>query len=238
MRSVILGPATLYLGDAAIVVPTLDDVDLLATDPPWNVAYESSYRRASSFGVIHGDRGEVDVNAILRQSVDKLRRNRHAYVFGPSKLITGIEKLTTVTELTWDKELIGMGDLSLPWGKSHEPIQFAVAVHSKSDRAAGRGALAARLRQGSVLRGMRANGVTSNRHPHEKSLAVMRRLIEASSNIDDVVLDPFMGSGSTVVAALVEGRCAIGVEIDERYFDLACERVSRILPTLKMLESA
>ncbi len=55
---------------------------------------------------------------------------------------------------------------------------------------------------------------------------------------DDTVFDPFMGSGSTIIAALLEGRKAVGIEIDERYFNIACERVERLLPLLDTLQNA
>lgn len=239
--AITLGPATLYLGDAAEVVPTLDPVDLLATDPPWLISQASHGRRQATtmpaFGVIHGDRpGEVDVPAILTAAVRRLRDHRHVYVFGPAHLLAPVPQLSTPRELIWDKEMHGGGDLTTPWGPGHEPISFA--VRSQRTSAKSEGAFAARMRQSSVLRGARANAAGTVRHPHEKSVEVMRRIVEASSNLGDTVLDPFMGSGTTIVAALLEGRRAIGVEVDERYFNVAVERVQRILPTLRQLERA
>lgn len=234
MKSVVLGPATLYLGDAAEIVPTLPKVDLLATDPPWGVEYRSNF--GQRFDVIAGDRGEVDVPSILQSCVRRLEEGRHAYVFGPSTLLAGVDGLTPAVELVWDKQHLGMGDLTIPWGPCHEPISFALAYPPKKRRG-NRGALAARMRQGSVLRVQRVSS-DQIKHPNEKPVEVMRRIVEASSNVGDLVLDPFMGSASTIVAALVSGRRAIGIEIDERYFAAARERVQRILPVLGQLESA
>lgn len=234
MRSVALGPATLYLGDAAEVVPTLPKVDLLATDPPWGVEYRSNF--GQRFDVIVGDRGEVDVPAILQLCVRRMHEGRHAYVFGPSSLIAGVDGLTPSVELIWDKQQLGMGDLTLPWGPCHEPISFAIAYPPKK-RAGGRGGLAARMRRGSVLRVQRVSSDQLH-HPNEKPVEVMRQIVESSSSVGDLVLDPFMGSASTVIAALVSGRRAIGIEVDEGYFGQAVERVQRILPTLRQLESA
>lgn len=236
-KRVVLGPAVLYLGDAAKIVPTLPEVDLLATDPPWGIGFQSNFRK-QKFAVIHGDRGEVDVTAILTDCVHKLRDGRHAYVVGPKELFAGIDALMTKCELVWDKERTGMGDLSIPWAPSHEPIHFCVKRTSKVLREAGRGNLAARLRQHSILSGyMRGNGINAL-HPNEKPVPLMRRIVESSSNQNELVLDPFMGSASTVIAAITSGRRAIGIEIDEGYFEKACERVRRILPLLEQLESA
>lgn len=230
----------LFLGDAATVIPSLvETADLIATDPPYGVAYQSNRREATpQFDVIHGDRGEVDVPGILTAAMGKLRPNRHVYVFGPLSLIEGVEKLTAHVELVWDKENIGMGDLSLPWGPSHEALHFAVFVPSKANRARGDGRLSARLRHGSVLRALRPNSAGVRRHPNEKPVEIMRQIVEASSCLGDTVLDPFMGSGSTVVAALLSGRRAIGIEKDEKHFREAVARVERVLPALRELESA
>lgn len=236
-KRVELGPVTLYLGDAREIVPTLTgEVDLLATDPPYGIKYQSNFS-GEKFDVIHGDSGEVDVPAILVACVKKLTKQRHVYVFGPAALLEGVAGLTSPVALIWDKENIGMGDLSLPWGPGHEPIHFAVHIPSAAHRAMGKGRLAARMRQGSVIRARRLPQRTLL-HPHEKPVDLLRRIVEASSCLDETVLDPFMGCGSTVIAALVSGRRAIGIEIDERYFDEAVDRVQRIMPTLQLLESA
>jgi site-specific DNA-methyltransferase (adenine-specific) len=62
-------------------------------------------------------------------------------------------------------------------------------------------------------------------HPTQKPEAVMWPLIEASSNPGETVLDPFMGSGTTGVVCAKKGRKFIGIEIDEKYFDIACRRI-------------
>lgn len=62
-------------------------------------------------------------------------------------------------------------------------------------------------------------------HPNEKPLDIVSQLVDTHSNEGDLILDPFMGSGTTGVAALKLGRQFIGVEIDEGYFATACRRV-------------
>jgi site-specific DNA-methyltransferase (adenine-specific) len=62
-------------------------------------------------------------------------------------------------------------------------------------------------------------------HPTEKPVELMKILIENSSNPGDIILDPFLGSGSTCVAAVNTNRHYIGFELDEKYFDIACQRL-------------
>jgi hypothetical protein len=228
--------ARLYLGDAASILPTLkDDVDLLATDPPYGIAYQSNYRAEPS-PVIAGDRGEVDVPAIIGACLPRLGRMRHVYAFGPKEALSH-PRLVSHVELVWDKEITGMGDLQCPWGPSHENITFAIHAPWRSDRTRERGKLSARLRAGSVLRVPRVNSKHLC-HPNQKPVALMRQIIESSSSFGETVLDPFMGSGSTIVAALLSGRQAVGIEINDLHFEHAVERIERLGPTLQQLESA
>lgn len=62
-------------------------------------------------------------------------------------------------------------------------------------------------------------------HPNEKPLRLMQSVVGTHSNEGDVVLDPFMGSGTTLAACATMGRAGIGIEIDEGYFDIACKRI-------------
>jgi site-specific DNA-methyltransferase (adenine-specific) len=64
-------------------------------------------------------------------------------------------------------------------------------------------------------------------HPTMKPVSLMRWLVKSYSNADDIILDPFMGSGSTGVAAIQSGRSFIGVEKNRKFFDVACERIER-----------
>ena len=67
------------------------------------------------------------------------------------------------------------------------------------------------------------------KHPTQKPLDLMRRIIKASSNEGDLVLDPFMGSGTTGVAAIELNRKFIGIDIEKEYFQLAIKRINDIL---------
>lgn len=217
------GGIQIFHGDCRDILPRLgkDRADLIVTDPPYGVNFVSG-RGSQSFGPIIGDDGSLNVPAALGLALKCLRRGRHIYIFG--KFDLSQLPLCSLAEIIWDKEIVGLGDLTLPWGPSHELITFATYEISKANRDKGYGALAARMRRGSVIRCPRLQSGQVARHPTEKPLRVLRELIEASSVFDEVVLDPFAGSGSTLEAAHLEGRRAIGIEIDEAHCETAARR--------------
>lgn len=67
----------------------------------------------------------------------------------------------------------------------------------------------------------------NNIHDSEKPVSLMELLIENSSNEGEVVLEPFLGSGTTAIACKKQKRRCIGIEIDEKYFKIACERIKK-----------
>lgn len=219
---------TLYCADAADVLDTIEakSVGLIATDPPYGVKWQSGFRKGPKLSKIANDEGEYDAVGLVAAYVrHALMPSRHVYVFG-SKAADVKERLLLggACDLIWDKGIIGLGDLTLPWGPQHETLTFGAYFPSKQNREDGRGALSARLRAGSVLRVDRPHSKAVKRHPTEKPVELMRRLIESSSSIDDVVLDMFAGSGSTLVAAILCGRKAIGIEVAAEHYETALAR--------------
>lgn len=79
------------------------------------------------------------------------------------------------------------------------------------------------------------NPVGKKTHPTEKPVLLMRQLIENSSNANEIILDPFMGTGSSVVAAVQCQRQYIGVELDEKYFTIAKQRIDKAIKNKKIL---
>lgn len=218
---------TLILGDATDPnTRPPGQYDLLCVDPPYGVRWESG-RRAEGYGQLVGDDGSVDWPQVLGEWVDGLTRRRHVYVFGytPGQLTEPL-RLGGTAELVWAKGGRGSGDLTQPWGPAHETVTFGVHEISPANRAKGDGRLSARLRQGSVITAPRPNG-GAVRHPTEKPVVLMAQLIESSTVRGDLVVDPCAGVGSTLVAAILAGRRAWGVEIDPRWADIALGRIKR-----------
>jgi DNA modification methylase len=220
----------LWHGDAAEVLPTYktESFDLILTDPPYGVEFLSGMR-AESFGEIANDGADPKARGvvveILEHCVRLVGQNRHLYVFGPEVLRELDMKVSAPAELIWDKKTVSMGDLTSPWGPAHEPINFYTSLHRHAGK---RGKLVnpVRLRKGSVLRFSKKTGLAV-RHPTEKPIDLLTEMIESSSRVNEVVLDPFAGVGSTGVAAVLAGRRAVLVELEEKYCELAIERLKK-----------
>lgn len=239
--------ATVIWGDCRdpeVIASVPDGYGLLCTDPPYGVAFNSG--RSSNFQQIAGDDGSVDWPSVLAEWVGPdgshvrgLKDKRHLYVFGyrPDQLEAPL-RLGGSAELAWDKVSIGMGDLTTPWAPQHEPITFGVHVKRPSDRKTGNGRLAARLRRGSILRYQRPNNGSGDRHSNEKPVSLMADLIESSTLRGDLVVDPCAGSGSTGVAAVLEGRRCFLVEVDRQHAELAVQRVQAAELLAAQMEAA
>lgn len=232
------GPgAIVYLGDALEILPSLPigsergGFDLLLTDPPYGVRATTTGHRKNALPLdaIANDESSDVGRAIASLAWTRLRIHRHAYVFGPFDL-RALPGASGCCELIWDKVIPSMGDLNHPWAKQHEPIQFAMRERPKAAerRSAKSNEMLARIRAGSVLRHVRPNGVGANHHVTEKPVPLLRELIEMSSRYGDTVLDPCAGSGSTLVAAIIEGRKAIGIELEEPWAEMAARRLEEI----------
>jgi DNA modification methylase len=229
--------ATLYLGDCRELVPMLprQSVDLIIADPPYGVAWQSG-RRGVPFEQMDGDDGSTDWPAVIAETMRHLLRNhRHVYVFGYKPEALTVLPVGALVEGVWDKLVIGPGALDQPWGPQHEPIVFGAYEWSRVNREKGSGRLAARLRQGFVLRVQRPNS-GQVRHPSEKPVELVRQLVESSSCVGDLVADITCGVGSVPVAAVLAGRRAIGIERDERYLSIAADRVREAERVAKLAE--
>ncbi|MFC1420778.1 DNA-methyltransferase [Streptacidiphilus cavernicola] len=224
--------------DPAVIASVPNHYGLLCTDPPYGVNFRSNIGR--NFDLLAGDDGSVDWAVVLGSWARRLATHRHVYVFGytPAELTEPLQ-LGPTAELVWDKLMTGMGDLSQPWGPGHERLVFGVSSANPAHGGTARkGMLAARMRQGSVLRVPRKNATAVTRHPTEKPVALMSQLIESSSVRGDLVVDPCAGSGSTLVAAILEGRRAFGVEIDRKYAELAVTRIKAAEKIAAAIEAA
>lgn len=195
----------LYHGDCLTEHREWLEADVLVTDPPYGMAYDSKRVKGRAAQIIAGD-----ATTDIRDAALSAWGDRPAIAFGK----WNVPRPASVrARLIWSKgDDPGMGDLTFPWGNSDEEIYVF----------------------GAGFKGKRGSNVlvfpkppVSNRdsHPTPKPIPLMERLIEKCP--PGTIADPFSGSGSTLVAAKALGRKAIGVELEEKYCEIAALRLSQ-----------
>ena len=122
------------------------------------------------------------------------------------------------SEVIWDKVYHGMGDTKAAFAPAHENIVFA--FKGKYSFPGGRP---------KDLVTFSKLGSAQMIHPTEKPVGLIANLITAVTKPDDLILDPFAGSGSTLVAAKKSGRRFIGVELDDEYYEKARRRIEEVV---------
>ncbi len=221
---------TIYHADCRDVLPTLEpgSVDLVLTDPPFFMPathYQTRIRQQRTWG----DTSILSTfwTVILDAAVPTLKDTGHFLTFchGESYPVFYPEmyrRFDTLACLVWDKEHFGMGRV---WRRQHELIIAgrwkSAALHE------GAGAIA------DVIRA-KATPAVLRQHPVEKPPLLLQRLITPTTPRAGLVVDPFMGSGTTVEAAITLGRHAIGIEIEERYCEIAAKRLQQAVLPLAM----
>lgn len=207
-----------------------DSVDCVITDPPYGMGFHADRTgdqeygdRVKDWGGIEGDETIEDAVELLKntlgQVVRVLKDGGHAYIFCDWRgiheikpLVDGVLNVKNV--LVWDKGSMGIGDLDNNWGYSHEFIIFATL----GDRATP---LSEATRN--VLEHGRPNR-TDYEHPTMKPESLLVQLVQTSTREGDRILDPFMGSGTTAVAAIQNDRDYVGFELDEDNYRSVIER--------------
>lgn len=209
----IIGDATLYLGDCLEILPTLSEVDAVVTDPPYAIP-------AAHYVQKRGEKepsksiGDLSIVEHWFGSVSRLfpaKTTLYIFCDGQSYPIffrCCYSKWKRIRPLIWDKITSFNG---YTWRHQHEIIAWCEP--NNFDRIA--------TGDGDILR-YKAVPVEDRMHPAEKPVLLLEQLIDKTNG---VVLDPFMGSGTTGVACANLGRKFIGIEIEPKYFDIACERI-------------
>jgi DNA modification methylase len=211
-----------------------DSVDLVVTDPPYGIDFRSNHRKKSELKSINGISNDgTDNNDFLSDVIDEIKRvlkpNSHVYWFTrwdrailQQPLLD--KNFTVKNSIIWMKNNWSMGDLAGAYAGQYENIIFAQKGRRKLNEVGGR------KRHPDILQ---FNRVASNklRHSHEKPEDLIEFLIRKSSDESDVVLDPFMGSGTTAVAAARLSRHYIGFETEPEYVRIANQRLEALTDT-------
>lgn len=210
-----IGDATLYLGDCMDILPTLDKVDAVITDPPYGMNFQSNYRNEKHLKIANDDSAEVAIQ-IINWCLQNT--NHSIYAFGRWDNLYDYPKPKSL--ITWVKNNWSMGDLHHEHARQTE-VAFFYAMKDH---------FFPKQRPTDVIEYPRTN---NEFHPTEKPIGLMCKFVEWTSG---TILDPFMGSGTTGVAAIQMGRKFIGIEREQKYFDIACKRIEQAVAQPQLFE--
>ena len=211
-RKEIIGNCTLFLGDCRDILPTLGKVDAVVTDPPYGIGYPYAEYVDSQENLLLLIAGfmPVSIASAKRVVVTPGVSNLHSY---PQP--DWIGAWTWETTATYGKLGYNQWQPILFYGEEMKGFG-SINGTIKSDRIHFSGG-AAKI----------SHDTDGLAHTCPKPYAFVRRLINRFTWEGETVVDPFLGSGTTGVACVKLGRKFIGIEIDEGYFDIACERIRK-----------
>jgi DNA modification methylase len=190
--------ATLYLGDCLEIMPTLERVDAVVTDPPYGVGFEYEGFEDTPEYIQNVVVEAVKVSIAKSWRVVATTGNKCAWLY-PKPDDIGVWFNPAGTGFgRWG---FNLAHLILYYGKDPKPRTSASSITGLHDRAENVG------------------------HPCTKPMPFMRWLVNKASLEGETILDPFMGSGTTGVACANLCRKFIGIEIEPKYFDIACFRI-------------
>ena len=203
------GGITIYHGNCREILPTLEPVDLVLTDPPYGIGESAGRNKSRSKMAVSKDYGNAswDDAPPDKETINlAIAAGRSAIVFGGNYFALPASPCW----LVWDKDngATDFADCELAW------TNLEIAVRR------------IRWRWQGMLQEHGGKHKELRQHPTQKPLAVMKWCIEQAGR-PAVICDPFMGSGTTGVAAALMGLSFIGIEREPKYFDIACRRIEK-----------
>lgn len=242
---------TLALGDCVKKMLEIKDdvVDLILTDPPYNLglfmknrdtnlgALRSNHFAASSWDHIEQKEWETNMNSFFRESARVLKKDGALLIFVSLIKVETIIKLAQQngfyykTTGVWHKTNPMPRNMNLHFVNSTEAWIYFINA-GKTGKFNNRGKVIHDFYESSVIG---AKEKKHGKHPTQKPVALMGHFIELLSDENDLVLDPFMGSGSTGVAAMTNKRSFYGIELDEGYYQISTQRIADIIKSPKLL---
>ena len=224
----------LYNDDCLKVLPTIPDksIDLILTDPPYKMTSRGNTgttggmltKNINKKGKVFNN-NDINISEWLPECFRILKESSHIYIM--TNHINLHEYLNTIKNvgfhfiksLIWNK---GNKIMSPYYMSQFEYILFCRKGSAKKINNCGTSDII-------NIPNKKEKKDWKNLHDTEKPIELMRILIENSTNENDVVLDPFMGIGSTIIASKYSNRKFIGIEIDNEYFKIAKNRIESTL---------
>ena len=214
-----------------------NSVNLVLTDPPYNISQKNNFETMNRQSI---DFGEWDKNADILTWLTLLdrivKKNGSVVIFNSWRNVADIADVLDANGFETKDLIRWVKDNPMPRNRDRRYVaDFEQAVWAVKKR----GKWTFNRLNDTYDRPLIMSGLTPKseksfgNHPTQKPIAVMTELLMRHSNPGDVVLDPFMGSGSTGVACVNTNRDFIGIELDETYFEIA---ENRIIEACKMIE--
>ena len=209
-----------------------NSIDLIVTDPPYPITKKGCAGNSGGMMVTEKtkqgkifDHNDISVKEYAPEFYRLLKDGSHCYVM--TNHVNLIEMLNTFTNvgfrfikcLIWDKGNKIMGRFYM---SQYEYILFMRKGKGVQINNCGTSDIL------SIPNKKTKGDDGKNLHDTEKPVELMKILIENSSKVGQLVCDPFMGIGSTGIASVMTGRRFIGTEIDEKYYNIACERIAEM----------
>jgi len=209
-------------GDSLEILESLNDgsIDIVLTDPPYGISYISNRSihedSITKRGLLND--GKEQAFELLDKTCEILSRktaeNAHLYFFCSWSVFSAFEAIISnyfniKTPIVWDKGNKGSGDLENDWGNQTEIVIFCV-----------KGKKMVNNRRGNIISVSRLH-TTKMVHPTQKPIELLLDILAVSYVKGDFVVDPFMGSGSTIKACNEIGAKCLGIELDAEMFNIA-----------------
>ena len=227
--------STFYQGDCLVEMDKIADnsVDLVCTDPPYTVTKSGDYKGT---GFINGHWREDKNTSNRNAKKGKIfKENEIKFSDWMPEIYRVLKQQTHFYCMTNDLHLKTVIEEGIKSGfKQQNILVWAKGMHTPTQYYFKNIEFIVMFRKGKAKYinkiGTKAliniDGIRNKVHPSEKPFELMQLLIENSTNENEIVLDPFMGLGSTGIACKKTGRHFIGIEKDEKYFNVAVRRVS------------
>ena len=206
---------TIYNADCRDILPTLEKVDLVLTDPPYflpNTQFRPEMRMASRMWS-NFSFAQVAFEQYLKLILSIAKEDFEFYLFTDEISYPVVYPLLyssfyQTKAIVWDKGSIGLG------GKWRRQFEFILYSHIGKPN-----------KNGSHSDIIKSKRIEDKDHPYEKPVELLKAMLELSN--PDLTVDPFMGAGSTLVACKDLNRKCIGIEIEEKYCEIAARRCSQ-----------
>lgn len=230
----------IYNDDCLELMKDIPDgsIDLIATDPPYRLTQRGSSGTMSGYwatdavrkGIIF-EHNDIDIADYLHEFYRVLKEDAHCYIMCNNLNmqhffeVIGKSRFHFVKLLVWDKQTKICGKYYMG------QIEFIFFLRKGKDKPINDCGTSDLL---SYPNKKEKKSDGTNIHDSQKLIGLMQTLIRNSTNVGDVVLEPFCGSGTTCIAALRENRKYIGIELDPHYYEVAKKRIETEQQQLKL----